>query len=44
MKTPEWKMYEIEKPPMGEEVLAYHKDWMHVDSNSKGIRIGFLRR
>ena len=37
----EWKKYSEEKPPLGQEVLAYHHDWVDEDFNPKGIRIGF---
>lgn len=30
-----------EKPPEGEEVLAYHPSWIDEDFNPRGIRIGF---
>ena len=37
----EWKNYKDEKPPMGEEVLAYHSEWIDEDFNPTGTRIGF---
>ena len=36
-----WKLFKEELPPEGEEVLAFHKDWIDKDYNPKGIRIGF---
>lgn len=36
-----WKKYKEEKPPEGEEVLAYHPSWIDEDFNPRGIRIGF---
>lgn len=36
-----WKKYKQEKPPIGEDVLAYHPDWINEDFNPRGIRIGF---
>lgn len=36
-----WRKYKEEKPPMGQEVLAYHPDWINEDFNPKGTRIGF---
>lgn len=36
-----WKLYKEELPPMGEEVLAFHTDWIDEDFNPKGTRIGF---
>lgn len=38
----DWKKYKEEKPPEGEEVLAYHPSWIDEDFNPRGIRIGFL--
>lgn len=38
-----WKKYKEEKPPEGEEVLAYHPSWIDEDFNPRGIRIGFSR-
>lgn len=35
------KKYKEEKPPEGEEVLAYHPSWIDEDFNPRGIRIGF---
>lgn len=37
----EWIKYNEQKPPLGQEVLAYHPDWVDEDFNPKGIRIGF---
>lgn len=37
----EWIKYKEQKPPMGEEVLAYNPNWIDEDFNPKGIRIGF---
>lgn len=37
----EWRKYSEQKPPMGQEVLAYHPDWVDEDFNPKGIRTGF---
>lgn len=37
----DWKKYKEEKPPEGEEVLAYHPSWIDEDFNPRGIRIGF---
>lgn len=36
-----WTKYKEEKPPVGQEVLAYHPDWIDEDFNPKGIRVGF---
>lgn len=36
-----WKKYKEEKPPVGQEVLAYHPDWVDDDFNPKGVRVGF---
>lgn len=36
-----WKKFKEEKPPEGEEVLAYHPSWIDEDFNPRGIRIGF---
>lgn len=36
-----WKLYKEELPPNGEEVLAFHSDWIDEDFNPKGTRIGF---
>ena len=30
------------KPPIGVEVMAHSKNWIHEDYNKKGIRVGFL--
>ena len=30
------------KPPIGVEVMAHSKSWIHEDYNKKGIRVGFL--
>jgi len=30
------------KPPIGVEVMAHSKAWIHEDYNKKGIRVGFL--
>jgi hypothetical protein len=30
------------KPPVGVEVMAHSKSWIHEDYNKKGIRVGFL--
>jgi len=38
----EWFTFEMIKPPIGEEVLAYSPEWIHLDFNPKGIRVGFL--
>lgn len=35
-----WKKFKEEKPPEGEEVLAYHPSWIDEDFNPRGIRIG----
>lgn len=37
-----WNKTENTKPPVGEEVLAYHPAWVDEDFNEDGIRIGFL--
>ena len=36
-----WKKYEEEKPPEGEEVLAFHSQWIDEDHNPNGTRVGF---
>ena len=36
-----WKIYKNELPPMGEEVLAFNKEWINEDYNPNGTRIGF---
>lgn len=36
-----WIKYSEQKPPIVQEVLAYHPDWVNEDFNPKGIRIGF---
>lgn len=36
-----WRRYSEQKPPMGEEVIAYHPDWIDEDNNPKGTRIGW---
>lgn len=36
-----WRRYSEQKPPIGEEVIAYHPDWVDEDDNPKGIRIGW---
>ena len=38
-----WKKFKEEKPPEGEEVLAYHPSWIDEDFNPRGIRIGFWK-
>ena len=38
-----WIDYKEQKPPYGEEVLAYHHKWVDEDFNPKGIRVGFLQ-
>ena len=38
---PEWIDYKKQKPPYGEEVLAYHHLWVREDLNPNVIRIGF---
>lgn len=38
---PEWIDYKKQKPPYGEEVLAYHHLWVREDSTPDGIRVGF---
>jgi len=38
---PVWINYKEQKPPYGEEVLAYHHLWIDEDFNPKGTRIGF---
>lgn len=30
------------KPPIGVEVMAYSPEWVHLDYNKKGVRVGFL--
>ena len=37
-----WHKYSEEKPPYGEEVIAYNPKWVDEDFNPKGIRIGFI--
>ena len=32
-----WKKFKEEKPPEGEEVLAYHPSWIDEDFNPRGI-------
>lgn len=36
-----WRNVEEELPPIGEEVLFFHEDWIDEDFNPKGVRIGF---
>lgn len=36
-----WKNYKDELPPIGVEVLAFHSDWVNIDFNPTGTRIGF---
>lgn len=36
-----WFKYAQTKPPIGEEVLAFHEDWIDEDFNPKGTRVGF---
>lgn len=36
-----WRRYSEQKPPIGEEVIAYHPDWIDEDNNPKGTRIGW---
>lgn len=36
-----WRNAEEELPPLGEEVLFFHEDWIDEDFNPKGVRIGF---
>lgn len=31
-----WKKFKEEKPPEGEEVLAYHPSWIDEDFNPRG--------
>ena len=38
----EWINYSKQKPPLGEEVIAYNKKWIDEDFNPKGTRVGFL--
>ena len=34
--------YKETKPPIGLEVMAHCKEWVHEDYNKKGVRVGFL--
>lgn len=36
-----WRKFSKEKPPQGQEVLAYNRAWINEDFNPKGVRIGF---
>lgn len=36
-----WRKVGEELPPLGEEVLFFHEDWIDEDFNPKGVRIGF---
>lgn len=36
-----WIKYSEQKPPMGQDVFAYHPDWIDEEYNPHGIRIGF---
>ena len=33
--------YELQKPPEGEEVLAFNPAWISEDFNPRGLRLGF---
>lgn len=36
-----WNRYSELKPPLGQDVIAYHRDWVDADCNPNGIRIGW---
>ncbi len=37
-----WKDFDVQKPEIGVEVLAFSTKWIDEDFNPRGMRVGFL--